>query len=58
MVEISHTRRLRSLRDYVEKKIHAMDLKNATARYLNQIIEPVRKHFEGREPNFGETISN
>lgn len=44
-------------RDYVGKKIHAMDLKNATARYLNQIIEPVRKHFRGREPNFNETIS-
>lgn len=44
-------------RDYVEKNIHAMDLKNATARYLNKIIEPVRKHFKGREPNFHETIS-
>ena len=37
-------------REYVEKKIHAMDLKNATAKYLNQIIEPVRNHFKGREP--------
>jgi len=45
-------------RDYVDKKIHAMDLKSATAKYLNQIIEPVRKHFKGREPNFDETISH
>ena len=36
--------------EYVERKIHAMDLKNATAKYLNQIIEPVRNHFKGREP--------
>jgi len=37
-------------REYVERKVHAMDLKNATAKYLNQIIEPVRNHFKGREP--------
>ena len=37
-------------REYVQRKIHAMDLKNATAKYLNQIIEPVRNHFKGREP--------
>jgi hypothetical protein len=36
-------------REYVEKKIHAMDLKNATAKYLNQINEPVRNYFKGRE---------
>ena len=45
-------------RDYVEKKIHAMDLKNATARYLDQIIEPVRKHFKGREPKLNEINSS
>jgi hypothetical protein len=27
-----------------------MDLKNSTATYVNRIIEPIRKHFEGREP--------
>jgi hypothetical protein len=27
-----------------------MDLKNSTATYINKIIEPIRKHFEGREP--------
>jgi hypothetical protein len=27
-----------------------MDLKNATAMYVNRIIEPVYKHFKGREP--------
>jgi tyrosyl-tRNA synthetase len=37
-------------RDFVAKKIHPMDLKNATATYVNRIIEPVYKHFKGREP--------
>jgi tyrosyl-tRNA synthetase len=36
--------------DFVTKKIHPMDLKNATATYVNNIIEPIRKHFKGREP--------
>jgi tyrosyl-tRNA synthetase len=36
--------------DFVIKKIHPMDLKNSTANYVNKIIEPIRKHFEGREP--------
>lgn len=37
-------------RDFVAKKIHPMDLKNATATYVNKIIEPVYRHFKGREP--------
>ena len=36
--------------DFVAKKIHPMDLKNATATYVNKIIEPVYKHFKGKEP--------
>ena len=36
--------------DFVIKKIHPMDLKNSTATYINKIIEPIRKHFAGREP--------
>ncbi|HYY39822.1 MAG TPA: tyrosine--tRNA ligase, partial [Nitrososphaera sp.] len=36
--------------DFVTRKIHPMDLKNATATYINKIIEPIKKHFEGREP--------
>ena len=28
-------------------EIHPLDLKNATAKALNEIIKPVRKHFEG-----------
>lgn len=31
---------------YKEGKLHPMDLKNATAFCINQMIEPVRKHFE------------
>jgi tyrosyl-tRNA synthetase len=36
--------------DFVAKKIHPMDLKNATATYVNRIIEPVHRHFKGKEP--------
>jgi tyrosyl-tRNA synthetase len=36
--------------DFLEKKIHPMDLKNATAAYINKIIEPIRQHFKGKEP--------
>jgi len=31
---------------YMKKKIHPMDLKNTVAKYIDQLIEPVRKHFE------------
>src|SRR3712207_5366130 len=37
--------------DFVTKKIHPMDLKISTATHINKIIEPIRKHFEGREPH-------
>ena len=36
--------------DFLSKKIHPMDLKNAAATYINKIIEPVRNYFKGREP--------
>jgi tyrosyl-tRNA synthetase len=39
--------------DFIDKKIHPMDLKNATAGYINKIIEPVQRHFKGREPQLG-----
>ena len=29
-----------------EDNIHPLDLKNATASYINELLEPVRKHFE------------
>ena len=32
--------------DFVAGKLHPMDLKNATAFYINRQLEPVRKHFE------------
>jgi tyrosyl-tRNA synthetase len=35
---------------YMERKIHPADLKNATATYINKIVEPIRKHFDGKEP--------
>jgi len=31
---------------FVEKKIHPLDVKNTMAKYLTQILEPVRKSFE------------
>jgi len=31
---------------YVEGKIHPLDLKNAVIEYLNEILEPIRNHFE------------
>jgi tyrosyl-tRNA synthetase len=38
--------------DFIKNKIHPIDLKNATAIYINKIIEPVRNHFKGRKPKF------
>jgi tyrosyl-tRNA synthetase len=35
---------------FIEKKIHPADLKKATAFYINKIIDPLRKHFEGKVP--------
>ncbi|MBN3037351.1 MAG: tyrosine--tRNA ligase [Candidatus Diapherotrites archaeon] len=35
-------------KDFAEKKLHPMDLKKAVARELNQLLEPVRKRFEGK----------
>jgi len=37
-------------REFVAKKIHPMDLKSATATYVSRIIEPVQRHFKGKEP--------
>jgi tyrosyl-tRNA synthetase len=39
-------------KDFLKKKIHPMDLKNAVAVHINRIVEPIRKHFVGREPQF------
>jgi tyrosyl-tRNA synthetase len=36
--------------DFIAKKIHPMDLKTATAGYVSKIIEPVQRHFKGKEP--------
>ncbi len=32
--------------DFIEKKLHPMDLKASSARYINQLIEPVREYFK------------
>ena len=31
---------------YTSGKLHPMDLKSATAKHVNELLEPVRKHFE------------
>ena len=33
-------------KDYADGKLHPMDLKTATSRYVNEMVEPTRKHFE------------
>lgn len=33
-------------KEYLAGKIHPLDLKAATARYINQLLVPVRSHFE------------
>src|SRR3989339_1336488 len=35
---------------FAEKKVHPMDLKAVLIKYLDQLIEPVRRHFE-EDPN-------
>jgi tyrosyl-tRNA synthetase len=37
--------------DFVNKRLHPADLKSATTYYINKIIDPVRKHFQGKEPS-------
>ena len=36
-------------RDYKDKKLYPLDLKNALAKYLNEFLEPTRKYFEENE---------
>jgi tyrosyl-tRNA synthetase len=35
--------------DFVEKRIHPIDIKNATYIYIDKIIKPIRNHFKGRQ---------
>ncbi len=36
-------------KEYLEKRLHAMDLKNAVAENLIEILEPVREKVGGRD---------
>ncbi len=36
-------------KDYVAKKLHPMDLKNAVAGEINKMVEPIRKAMKGKE---------
>jgi tyrosyl-tRNA synthetase len=33
-------------KDFAEKKLFPLDLKNAVTKYLNELLQPVRNHFE------------
>lgn len=33
-------------KSFVKKEVHPMDLKNTCSKYINELLEPVRKHFE------------
>lgn len=35
--------------DFANKKLFPLDLKNAVTKYINEMLEPVRKHFEEDE---------
>ncbi len=36
---------------FSRKEIHPLDLKNAVAKYLNEVLEPVRQYFESKPEN-------
>ena len=36
-------------KDYLEKKLHPMDLKNSVSDEVNRLLEPIRKKMEGKE---------
>lgn len=45
-------------RDFTAGKLHPMDVKTATARYLNQLLDPVRRHFsKGKAKALAEFVS-
>ena len=31
---------------FVAKEVHPMDLKNATAKYIDEFLQPIREHFK------------
>jgi tyrosyl-tRNA synthetase len=37
---------------FESKKLHPQDLKNATAKYLSEILDPVRSYFEAHPDNY------
>ena len=46
-------------KDFSEGKMHPADLKQATAGYINELIEPVRKHFsKGKPKEFLESVQS
>jgi tyrosyl-tRNA synthetase len=44
--DVTYTSYKKLEKDFAEKKLHPMDLKNSVSEKLIQILEPARKHFE------------
>lgn len=42
---------------YIKREIHPLDLKNSTAKYLEEILLPVRKYFNENPKNLEKLIS-
>ena len=45
-----HTSRYNEVKDDEQDKIHPMDLKAATSRYLDKIISPIRNYLQNDNP--------
>jgi tyrosyl-tRNA synthetase len=44
--------------DWINKKIHPLDLKNAVAEWLIRTLEPIRKFYEGSGKKYLEEMNN
>ncbi len=47
---ISYNNYAQLVNDFESRDLHPADLKRAVSIYLNKIVDPVRQHFKGREP--------
>jgi tyrosyl-tRNA synthetase len=48
--EVSYMRFSELAADFRSGKLHPMDLKSATAKYINELLDPTRKHFLSGKP--------
>lgn len=53
-----HIRGYSELEDmYSTGQLHPLDLKNATAQYISEMLKPVRDYFQGKPDNFREVCA-